>query len=207
MTDTSTNDDLTIARAREALDHVKMDGPWQTWVTIGYGLRVCRARALDSSHSNDMSTRRAKDAIAGELHRTTLDRLDKAVRSDLLVLMDMLPAVEAWRATLSSSQREGWSHPRTVLRHYRRLTEVKEEKPVINGTSYKREAARLEAENAVLQQRLKVEGGSVVNLDDRPEEIGRVIAAHVGVGKARAIAKAITEFATAKAKRAGAHIG
>ena len=46
-------------------------------------------------------------------------------RSALLALMGILPAIEAWRATLAETRRVRMNHPATVMRSYRVATGIK----------------------------------------------------------------------------------
>jgi len=46
-----------------------------------------------------------------------------SARAKLFTLMENLPAVEAWRANLTETQRERFNHPSAVLRNYRKTSD------------------------------------------------------------------------------------
>ena len=51
--------------------------------------------------------------------------MSPADRAKLLVVMEMLPAIEAWRATLTPLQRARLNSPGSTLHRFRRATEIK----------------------------------------------------------------------------------
>ena len=50
--------------------------------------------------------------------------LSPADRAKLFTVMEILPAIEAWRLTLPEAQRLRLNHPATVLRNYRKSTGI-----------------------------------------------------------------------------------
>ena len=46
--------------------------------------------------------------------------VEQQVRSRLMLCLDHLDGIEAWRKTLDDEQRTRWAHPDTIWMHYRR---------------------------------------------------------------------------------------
>jgi hypothetical protein len=63
------------------------------------------------------------------LTKNKLDDMDKSDRSKLFTVMDNLPAIEGWRATLTITERMRLNHPTTVLRNWQRATQVPNAQP------------------------------------------------------------------------------
>lgn len=101
---------------------------------IGEMLVEARQEALEITGANDMQSKHARNAISRILRREKLGEIDKAVRSDLLCLMDHREQVSAWRATLTPMEQIKWNNPRIVYRKFKEtvLPPVEREpKPVI----------------------------------------------------------------------------
>lgn len=102
---------------------------WDTWLAVGRGLEECQKLALERAHSNDMSSQRAKKEMAKLLDAEQLGCINKSVRSVLLAVMRDLPAIAAWRDTLTSTERMRMNHPQAVMRRYKRATTTPPPKP------------------------------------------------------------------------------
>src|SRR6476661_2650993 len=95
------------ARGRDAWVRIQRhaDQSWEDWAAVGETLQEARKEALESTNSGDMSSKYARNQMSHILVREKLDTIDKGLRSDLLALMDDRANVEAWRATLTLSQK------------------------------------------------------------------------------------------------------
>jgi hypothetical protein len=187
---------------------------WPWAAAVGRGLQECQRLALATTHSNNMMSYVARMAMADILKRERLDRINKGDRSILLKVMENLPAVTAWQATLSTSQRIKYNHPQAVWKRYQAATVVPPPKPQAetgdetNATprGYKAALGQAESKISVLEQRLKTEG-SLFNLNtDTPEEIARAIVGNVALSRAERIAKAVLKLAKERKAKAG-HAG
>jgi hypothetical protein len=102
---------------------------WDTWLAVGRGLEECQKLALERAQSNDMSSQRAKKEMAKLLDAEQLACINKSVRSVLLAVMRDMPAIAAWRDTLTSTERMRMNHPQAVMRRYKRATIIPPPKP------------------------------------------------------------------------------
>jgi hypothetical protein len=149
-------------------------------------------------------------AMANILKQERLDRINKGDRSILLKVMDNLPAITAWQATLSTSERIKYNHPQAVWKRYQTATAVPPSKigDQTNATprGYKAALGGAESKISVLEQRLKTEG-SLFNLNtDTPDEIARAIIGNVALSRAERIAQAVLKLAKERKAKAG-HAG
>ena len=109
-----------IAAERERLlDEPRM---WPDYAEVGAALMVGRAWAMAEAHTNKPSgklyTRKYGHWLqANQLHDQY--RWDKDHRSKLLSLMEELPQVEAWRASLEEKKRANLNHPYNVWKAWR----------------------------------------------------------------------------------------
>jgi len=90
--------------------------------------RVClarRPRHRDAQRRHHQPVRpRLWDAFNEWLTYNRFD-IGPSHRAKLLVVMGLLPEIEAWRVTLKPLQRARMNHPGAVLLNYRRATGVK----------------------------------------------------------------------------------
>lgn len=124
-----TDRDRVIRLGRQALKNLDKDKNWTWWRDVGEAILIGREECKGECGLSDTnlppgSWGGAYNRAFGEwLVREKLD-FDKAARSRLLEIMDNLPAVEAWRRTLSLSERRKFNHPDTVLRKWKAATRV-----------------------------------------------------------------------------------
>jgi regulator of replication initiation timing len=79
------------------------------------------------------------------------DNIDKGDRIRLIEVIDNLPAIEAWRATLTQTARLRLNHPSSILRKWKAAaTEVKEPQPTLRNI-----VADLSEDNAKLKREVE----------------------------------------------------
>jgi hypothetical protein len=91
---------------------------WDEWLLVGYAM--LEGRALTS---RAYSGRPIRDGRLAAFSDWLIDnRLDLRAdtRSQILTVMDMLPTIEAFRATLTETRRQRLTCPKSVLSAYRK---------------------------------------------------------------------------------------
>ena len=78
------------------------------------------------------------------------DNIDKGDRSRLIEVIDNLPAIEAWRATLTQTACLRLNHPSSILRKWKAATEVNEPQPTLRDI-----VADLSEDNAKLKREVE----------------------------------------------------
>jgi hypothetical protein len=112
----SVND--TVHRGQQAWIRLRSDNTWVDWVDVGKAHVIGRQEAMRLAHVNEPSGHRYKDHFGAWLNRFGFHDLDDGDRSRLFKVIDNLAAIEAWRATLTTTQRLKLNHPSTVLRKW-----------------------------------------------------------------------------------------
>jgi hypothetical protein len=144
--------DTCIKRGQEAWKRHKGDATWLDWLAIGEALSIGRQEAMANADTNRPIGSRYNAAFGEWLARHHFDDIDKGDRSRLFDVMDNLPAIEGWRATLTQTERLRLNHPNSVLRKWKAATVVKppkEPKPTLRDS-----VANLSEENAAKDQRI-----------------------------------------------------
>jgi hypothetical protein len=111
-----------ILRGREAWKRLKEDVTWEDWMLTGIALAIGRDECLRATHANSVDDKRYRNAFGDWLKVNGFDDIDKAARSRLFKCMDHRADIEAWRATLTMSERLKLIHPNTVVRKWEAAT-------------------------------------------------------------------------------------
>lgn len=113
-----------ITEARRALARIHNDSHWQDWIAIGRALVAGRDEAMRKAGTNAPQGPPYRRAYAAWLDAAGLDLsgINPPAKAALYELVDNLPAVERWRATLTATERHESTHPRAVLRRWRAAT-------------------------------------------------------------------------------------
>ena len=110
-----------IRQGKAAWARLKQDSrSWNDWIVVGYALLEGRAIAIGNAGVGQ--------GYGPAFNSWLIDNrfnLRPSDRSALLALMGILPAIEAWRATLAETRRVRMNHPATVMRSYRVATGIK----------------------------------------------------------------------------------
>lgn len=119
-----------IAAGRTAFDKINSHEHFRDWLAVADALVAIREAAMDAAHTNHPQGPPYRAALkAIRIREPWTDKVDSATTTACYWLIDNLPAVQAWRDTLTFKQRDEWNHPATVRRAYERLNVVKEPKP------------------------------------------------------------------------------
>jgi hypothetical protein len=97
------------------------DKNWENIKLAGAGFIEMRRLAMVEAGTNRPYGRAYTAAYGRLLEASKLDERikDKGDRQKLIELMDNLPAIEDWRATLPKEDRRRWNHPTTIFRHWK----------------------------------------------------------------------------------------
>jgi hypothetical protein len=113
--------DDSVALGRAAWQRRKADGRqcWEDWKLIGEALLVGRQQAMALASAKKPTGKSYNRHFGQWLQIHGFDDIDSGDRAKLLVLMENLPEVEAYRATLGEAQRAKWNSPSTVWRAWK----------------------------------------------------------------------------------------
>jgi hypothetical protein len=103
-----------VDAAREALATMKRT--FEFWILVARGLQALKDKADRIGGRFTFDRLREREGLGGK-RRDGTDVLNKTRVSRLLAILDELPAVESWRATLTDKQRFEWASPEAIFRH------------------------------------------------------------------------------------------
>jgi vacuolar-type H+-ATPase subunit I/STV1 len=140
----------------EAWERLKKEESWEDWLKVGQAHIAGRALAMQRAGVTTNVPRGTgyKREFGKWLAEYKFDDIDKGDRSRLFAVMENLPAIEAWRKTLTQTERLKLNHPSTVLRKWKKETQIDpEDKP---KRKIQREAnIELDEENHGLKQHVQ----------------------------------------------------
>jgi hypothetical protein len=93
---------------------------WQLWEATIVGLRALRDLAFAKAHTSDISSWHYRQELSALLELKkygVYGNIDKQTRSSCYKLMDRLPEISAWYATLPTADKLKWTHPDTIVKH------------------------------------------------------------------------------------------
>ena len=117
--------DTYIKRGQEAWRRHKSDATWTDWLAIGEALAIGRQDAMGAAATNQPIGAAYNIAFGKWIARYGFDEIDKGDRHRLLEVMEHRAEIEAWRSTLTSTERLRVNHPSTVLRKWKAATQPK----------------------------------------------------------------------------------
>jgi hypothetical protein len=130
--DTNAPESQTLDRDELALCEAARQSALQLKLTFDNWMTIGRAVAALRNHADRLIEK-------GWAARTTFPRLieqqglgqllDKAKMSRLLAIMDRLPEVQAWHATLTLKEQSAWASPDSIMRKCPAFNEPAEPKP------------------------------------------------------------------------------
>ena len=97
---------------------------WDDWKLVGAALLEGRAIAMRNAGVSGPIGGGYTTAFSDWLFRNRLD-IGPSHRARLLVVMSLLPEIEAWRETLTPLKRARMNHPGAVLLNYRKAISIK----------------------------------------------------------------------------------
>ena len=191
------------ALAAEADDRIKRGAHWEDWCFIADGFAVGRNKAMRRAGTNQPVGSAYNHAFADWMaERPWAKNTDKATRNHLFWVADHRSEIEAWRATLSRSERDKMNHPTTLRRKWDAAHKVAD-----GSKAHKKEtkAEALLRENTQLWdkvKRMERDGGSLFDLNQTPlKDIAKIMGEHMGFGRLTRLQQEIgKEIAALKAK-------
>ncbi len=110
--------DDPVALGREAWGRRKADAraSWHDWKLIGEALAVGRKESMAKAKADRPAGRKYNELFGHWIQIHGFHEIDKADRAKLLRIIENLDDVEAWRKTLTESQRTQINHPSSVWR-------------------------------------------------------------------------------------------
>jgi hypothetical protein len=188
----------TIRHGQQAWHRLGQDHSWEDWKQVGAAIGIGRRRAMREAAVNRPVGCRYNVLFAAWLNEFGFDNLDKADRSRLFAVMDNLDKIEAWRATLTLTERRRLNHPSAVFRKWKSSHAISP-----NQNSRLSPIKKCRAENSALQQEIfrlrqqcKCFGGDRWQPADRPEEIATAMIAQLS--RTKAVAGAILKAVAGK---------
>jgi hypothetical protein len=189
----------TILHGQEAWHRLGRDHTWENWRHVGAALLIGRSGAMREAGVNRPVGRRYNVVFAAWLDKFGFENLDKADRSRLFAVMDHLPEIETWRATLTPAQRLRLNHPSAVFRKWQSANAISH-----NQNKKCREENSVQKQEVFgLRRERERFGGARWDPADRPEDIAIAIIAKLTRNKAAAVAGAILKALEGKVAECG----
>lgn len=166
------NRDRVARLGTEAWKRLKKTKDYHDWVKVGEALRVGREWALAQCRTNKPEGKAYNMTFGEWLQRYKMDDMDKGERSRLFGMMDALPQVEEWRATLTMTERLKLNHPTAIMRKFKAAFEIPDpDKPAKPGlrdavAELEEEKIKLIKENERLKDHIKELEASGKTRDD-----------------------------------------
>jgi hypothetical protein len=111
-------EDEIILEGEAALRRIRGAAPMKDWISIGRALLVLRGRAM---HEVGASKPRGLPYVTRNsalLRQHGFMAISKSARQTAMLVVENLPAIEAWLETLPDERRLGLNHPMVVWRGY-----------------------------------------------------------------------------------------
>ena len=143
---------------------------------------IGRHKAMIEAGVNQPIGRRYNEAFGAWQREFGFENLDKGDRARLFEVMGHLAKIEAWLATLTTSERLRLNHPTTVLRKWKGSTVVPDPNATPKPSPYaqlKDAHAQLIEENHRLQHRIEAADGDLWKTTDTAADIAGVMVAAV----------------------------
>jgi hypothetical protein len=171
---------------------------WARWKTIGESLARARRAAMLDTHSNRPQGRAYNAAFGAWLSKRTFRSIDQSDRARLLRVMDNLPAIEAWRATLSETELRRLNHPSVVWRKWSASNKPTTTSPA--RSRLKDEKVALHAKIAELERRLAAGDGNLFTPATSAHELARLLLDTFGKRKWRNVVIEVEKLIAARAE-------
>jgi hypothetical protein len=97
---------------------------WGDWLDVARALVIGRTEALKAAGTNRAVGTRYNRAMGEWLRDNGLDGINNQERYRALLVLEKLPAIEAWREALDETQRRRFNHPNAVWFAWRRATKT-----------------------------------------------------------------------------------
>jgi hypothetical protein len=122
----STEHIVTNGRAAWARlpDHERRS--WSDWIAVGHALVIGRTKAMQKAKTDKPLGSTYNHAMGQWLHANGLADIAAQERYRLLLIIENLGAIEAWRNSLDEAQRRRFNHPNSVWFSWRRAMKARE---------------------------------------------------------------------------------
>lgn len=198
-----------VNRANAALEHIAATPA--AWITVIDAYAAGRSIGMVRSGSNKPSGKGYVLAFNSWVARTgfNMKRADDQTRHAMGKIIDNRAAFDDWLKTLTPSQRQLWTHPRTLERHF--AASRRESKPAKTKAGLEEQVRGLTAKVDVLTAE-KLDSSVVFNLaGDKVDEIVAAIMAQPAAlrneRKMADIGRKLAKVAEAALRRRAAKIG
>jgi hypothetical protein len=115
-------DEAVVRAGQEAWGRLRSNATWDDWKQVGKAHVIGRHKAMIGAGVNQPIGRRYNEAFGTWQREFGFENLDQGDRARLFEVMGHLDEVDAWLATLTTSERLRLNHPTTVLRNWKRST-------------------------------------------------------------------------------------
>jgi hypothetical protein len=112
------NDDEIVLEGEAALRRIRGSAPMQDWLKIGRALLVLRKRAMQETGTKKPRGLPYVTRNSALLRQHGFMAISRSARQTAMLVVENLPAIEAWLATLPDDKRLGLNHPMVVWRGY-----------------------------------------------------------------------------------------
>lgn len=97
------------------------------WLIIGRALVIGRAETIKAAKTNRPIGTTYNRLMGQWLRNSGLDDINTQERYRLLLVIENLPAIMAWRETLPPDRRRAWNHPNAIWSHWQRATKQRQQ--------------------------------------------------------------------------------
>lgn len=197
---TTDPDQTAIRCGQEAWHRLKRGSTFEDWKQVGAAHLIGRAAAMREAHVNKPEGRNYNTAFGKWQKQFGFDDLDKAARSRLFEMMARIMEIEAWRATLTVSQKLDLNHPNAIMRKWKASTVVPDPNAPVKASpmqKLKDSLVTLQEDNDRMKREIVAGGGDLWSKDDRPQDIAKVIFSKLSKSKAEKVARAILKMVSA----------
>jgi hypothetical protein len=183
---TTDPDQTVIVLAKAAWHRLKKGSTFEDWKQVGAAHVIGRTAAMSEAHVNKPEGRNYNVAFGRWQQQCGFEDLDKAARSRLFEMMDHLAKIEAWRATLTVTQRLDLNHPTAIVRRWKAATVVPDPNAppkVSRQQQVKDELIRLQEDNDRMRREIERGGGDLWTVDDTSKDIAHIMIKKLGMTK------------------------
>ena len=191
---TTDPDQTTLRRGQEAWHRLKKGSTFEDWKQVGAAHVLGRTAAMREAHVNKPECSNYNAAFGRWQKQCGFEDLEKAARSRLFEMMDHLAEIEAWRATLTVTQRLDLNHPTAVVRRWKAATakpKQEEEHKISPVQKLKDTIVDLQEQNDRMRREIEDGGGDLWVPEDRPRDIAKIILTKLTRAKAEKVAREI----------------
>jgi hypothetical protein len=186
-----------IRHGQEAWGRLRTGSTWADWVAVGMAHVIGRTTAMRDGHINKPKGRSYNVAFSAWQKKFGFEGLDKGDRSRLFDVMDHLKEIDGWLHKLPESERLRLNHPSSLWRRWKAATATPkpdtEPKPSAMQKLKDELVAALE-ERDRYKREYDHGGGDLWSVEDRPQDIAKVIFGKLSKHKAEKVARAILKL-------------